>query len=206
MITKIRKTVKWLLCAALFTIHYSLFISCNPEPDESDLFTATGETASDYMNRKSELSSFVYILNRVGLDRNLSAYGQYTCFAPTNEAVSKYIDDLWNDSEALLPHNGMTEHSLEGLTDSLCNDIAKYHLSNGVYTTIDMGGGGMSVNTMLGRPINTSGAVDSLGRVTLNMESVIVEPDSVVTNGVVHVLNKVVPRRNRTRVEDMERM
>lgn len=206
MITKIRKTVKWLLCAALLTIDYSLFISCNPEPDESDLFTATGETASDYMKRKSELSSFVYILSRVGLDRNLSAYGQYTCFAPTNEAVSKYIDDLWNDSEALLPHNGMTENSLEGLTDSLCNDIAKYHLSNGVYTTIDMGGGGMSVNTMLGRPINTSGAVDSLGRVTLNMESVIVEPDSVVTNGVVHVLNKVVPRSNRTLVEDMERM
>ena len=35
--------------------------SCNPEPDESDLFTATGETAADYISRKSELSSFNYI-------------------------------------------------------------------------------------------------------------------------------------------------
>ena len=37
MITKTNKTVKWLVCVALFTIHYSLFISC------SDMF----ETESD---------------------------------------------------------------------------------------------------------------------------------------------------------------
>ena len=52
-------------------------MSCNPEPDESDLFTATGETAADYIKRKAELTSFDYILSRVGLDRNLSAYGEY---------------------------------------------------------------------------------------------------------------------------------
>ena len=33
--------------------------------------------------------------------------------------VQEFIDSLWNDPEALIPHNGMTEHSLEGLTDSL---------------------------------------------------------------------------------------
>lgn len=185
----------------------TMLTACNPEPDESDLFTATGETAFDYIERKSELSSFYYILSRVGMDRNLSAYGQYTCFAPTNEAVSRYVEQLYNDDEAMIPHNGMTENSLEGLTDSLCNDIARYHLvSNTIYTTIDMGGGGITIPTMLGRPINTSGSVDSIGRVTLNTEAVIVEPDSVVTNGVVHVIDHVVPRSNRVLIEEMERM
>ena len=192
---------------AIASIASVALTACNPEPDESDLFTATGETAFDYIERKSELSSFYYILNRVGLDRNLSAYGQYTCFAPTNDAVAKYVDDLYNDEEALIEHNGMTENSLQGLTDSLCNDIARYHLVyNTIYTTIDMGGGGISVPTMLGRPITTSGAIDSIGRVTLNAKAVIVEPDSVVTNGVVHVIDAVVPRSNRTVVEEMERI
>ena len=88
-------------------------VSCNPEPDESDLFTATGETAADFINRTEQLSSFKYILTRVGLDRNLASYGEYTCFIPNNEAVATYINELYNDEEASIPHNGMTANSLE---------------------------------------------------------------------------------------------
>lgn len=178
-------------------------VSCNPEPDESDLFTATGETAADYISRKSELSSFNYILNRVGLDRNLAAYGEYTCFIPTNDAVSTYITNLYNDPEAAIPHNGMTEESLEGLTDSLCNDIAKYHLASSSMTTIDMGGGSGSINTLLRIPVSSDG---STGQVVLNKVATIVEPDSVVTNGVVHVINAVIPRNTRLLSEEMERI
>ena len=180
-------------------------VSCNPEPDESDLFTATGETASDFIKRKAELTSFDYILSRVRLDRNLSSYGEYTCFAPTNDAIANYIDSLWNDQEAIIPHNSMTENSLEGLTDSLCNDIALYHLAAGIHNTIEMGGAGSSVATMLGRPVQTSGSIDSLGRVTLEKLAVIVEPDSLVTNGIVHVLNRVIPRSTRLIADELER-
>ena len=136
--------------------------SCNPEPDESDLFTATGETAADFIKRKAELSSFAYILNRVGLDRNLSSYGKYTCYVPTNDAVTSYLDSLYNDQEAVIPHNGMSENSLEGMSDSLCNDIARYHLSTGVNTTIDMGGGSGTLSTMLRIPITTDGTTGTI--------------------------------------------
>ena len=108
-----------LLTGALSLLGLMLLASCNPEPDESDLFTATGETAADYIKRKPELTSFDYILNRVGLDRNLSAYGEYTCFIPTNDAVDAYLKKLYNDEEAVIPHNGMTELSLEGLSDRM---------------------------------------------------------------------------------------
>jgi len=205
MITKTDKAVKWLVCAALFTIHYPLLISCNPEPNESDLFTATGETAADYIKRKAELTSFDYILSRVRMDRNLSTYGEYTCFAPTNEAISVYIDSLWNDQEAIIPHNGMEANSLEGLSDSLCSDIAMYHLAAGTHNTIEMGGAGGTVATMLGRPVQTSGDVDSLGRVTIEKLAVIIEPDSIVTNGIVHVLNHVIPRSTRLIADELER-
>lgn len=180
-----------------------LMTSCNPEPDESDLFTATGETAADFIKRKSELSSFNYILNRVGLDRSLSAYGEYTCFVPNNKAVEVYIQKLWNDQEALIPHNGLTEPSLEGLTDSLCNDIAKYHLASGVRNTIEIGGGGTTVNTLLGQPFSTS--TDSLGYVRLNSSAAIIEADSIVTNGIVHVIDSVIPRNTRLIINELER-
>lgn len=179
------------------------FSSCNPEPDESDLFTATGETAADYIKRKAELSSFDYILNKVGLDRNLSAYGEYTCFIPTNDAVEAYIHQLYNDAEAAIPHNGMTAESLEGLTDSLCNDIAKYHLASGVTTTIDLGGGSGSISTMLRIPVTSDGTT---GKIVLNKVATIIEPDSVVTNGVVHVIDSVIPRNTRLLPEELDRL
>lgn len=184
-------------------------VSCNPEPDESDLFTATGETAADFIKRKADLTSFDYILSRVRLDRNLSSYGEYTCFAPTNEAIQLYIDSLWNDPEATIEHNSMTEQSLEGLSDSLCNDIARYHLATGIHNTIEMGGGGSTVNTMLGRPVQTASVTDTSsvyrGLVIIEKQAVIVEADSVVTNGIVHVLNRVIPRSTRLIVDELER-
>ena len=81
--------------------------SCNKEPDESNLYTFTGETIETFIEKDSTLSSFNYILNRVGLDRMMASYGQYTCYAPTNEGVAHYIDSLYNDPEATIEHNGM---------------------------------------------------------------------------------------------------
>ncbi len=182
------------------------FTGCNPEPDESDLFTATGETAADYIKRKPELSAFDNILSKARLDRNLSAYGEFTCFIPTNDAVMAYIDQLYNDEEASIPHNGLTGNSLEALidNDSLCNDIAKYHLhSSEALTTIDMGGGTGSISTMLRIPISSDG---STGRVVLNKVATIIEPDSVVTNGVVHVIDQVIPRNTRLLPEELDRL
>lgn len=190
--------------------------ACNPEPDESDLYTSTGETAADYIKRKSELTSFDQILSRVRLDRNLSSYGEYTCFAPTNEAIAQYIDSLYNDTEAPLPHNGLSANSLEGLidpnnqySDSLCNDIAKYHLASGTHSTIEMGGGGTTVNTMLGRPVQTAGITDTSsvyrGNVAIEKVAVITQPDSIVTNGIVHIINHVIPRSTRIIVDELER-
>ena len=101
------------------------FVSCQNDPEGDDLYTATGKTINDYIVEDADLTSFEYILQRIGLDKSLSACGTYTCFAPTNEGVTAYIDSLWNDDECRTPHNGLTANSLEGLTDSLCTDIAK---------------------------------------------------------------------------------
>lgn len=93
--------------------------SCVAEPDDSNLYTFTGQTIEDFLKVNDDFSNFNYILTRSGYDRLMATYGTYTCFAPTNAAVQEYVDSLWADEECEIPHNGMTEQSVEGLTDSL---------------------------------------------------------------------------------------
>lgn len=177
--------------------------SCNEEPDGSNLYTFTGNTVETFLQKDSNLTAFNYILQRAGMDKMMAAYGQYTCYAPTNQAVSRYIDSLYNDKEAIVAHNSMTANSLEGLSDSLCTDIAKYHLCNGLYSIIDMGGSGTTITTMLGRPISSS--VNGSGKTVLNGVAVITSEDNKVTNGLVHIVNQVCPRSTRMLADELKR-
>ena len=171
-------------------------VSCSNEPDGEDLYTATGKTIAEYLEEDPDLSSFVYILRQVGLDKTLASYGQYTCFAPSNAGVAAYLDSLYEDDKSPIPHNGMTEKSLYGLTDSLCNDIAKFHLLSSVRMIADMSGSGTSINTMLGYAFTAS--IDDQGRTTLNNVAHIINADNEATNGYFHKLDNVISRDTRT--------
>ena len=190
--------------AALLVLHSSLCVSCKEDIDESNLYTFTGETIEDYLtNRSEQFSSFNYILSRIGYDKILSAYGTYTCFAPGNEAVAEYIDSLYNDqTNKDLPHNGMTAQGLEGLTDSLCKDIALFHLLNTEVMGIHMGNG-MTIKTLLGRDINTN--IDSItGQVMVSRYSAITSMDNELENGVLHEIDHVIRRSNMLVAGEME--
>lgn len=182
--------------------------SCSEDIDESNLYTFTGQTIEDFLvANDSAFSSFNYILTRSGYDRILSSYGSgngeyYTCFAPNNAAVAKYVNDLYNDTvDAKIPHNGMTENSLEGLTDSLCLDITLYHIAGTKILTTDMGSNG--IRSLLGRMIIT-GTRATDGLTVLNEKAAIIGRDNEVVNGVVHVIDSVIPRSNRTVVKELD--
>ena len=176
------------------------FNACKEDIDESNLYTFTGETIEDYLaNRSDRFSSFNYILTRIGYDNILSAYGTYTCFAPDNDAIKYYVDSLYNDETQKddNPHNGMTAPGIEGLTDSLCKDIALFHLLSTEWRSIDMNGE-KTIPTMLGRDINT--ALDSMSAtVVLNRETMLRTDamDVDLENGILHEINHVITRSNR---------
>lgn len=183
-----------------------IFNSCKEDIDESNLYTFTGETIEDYLeNRSEQYSNFNYILKRIGYDKILAAYGTYTCFAPDNEAVMSYIDSLYNDdTNKDLPHNGMTGPGLEGLTDSLCQDIALFHLLSTEVMSVYMGNG-MTVKTMLGREITTS--FDSISKsVAINRDAKILKEglDVDLENGVLHEISHVITRSNQLIAGEME--
>ena len=193
-----------LVVFATFFVTLSMLTGCKENIDESNLYTFTGETIEDFLaNRDDQYSSFNYILKRIGYDKILSAYGQYTCFAPNNDAVSHYLDSLYNDPVNVdNPHNGMTGQGLEGLTDSLCRDIALFHLSATQWMGVDMSSG-KTISTMLGRDLNTG--IDSVsGSIMINRYSAIVTMDNELENGILHEIDHVIQRSNRLMAGEME--
>jgi uncharacterized surface protein with fasciclin (FAS1) repeats len=188
--------------------------SCKEDIDESNLYTFTGETIEDFLvNRSDQYSSFNYILERIGYDKILSGYGTYTCFAPSNEAMSYYVDSLYADmSDKELPHNGIKEdnnwNNLDMMTklslmpDSLCSDIALFHLLNSKVMGVYMGNG-MTIKTILGRDINTETDTIS-GRVLISRSAIITGMDNELENGVLHEINHVITRSNLLVAGEME--
>lgn len=73
--------------------------SCTEEIDTSARYTFTGNTIISYLQSHSEYSEYCTLLEIVKIsDRStstlsqlLSARGQYTCFAPTNDAIYLYL-------------------------------------------------------------------------------------------------------------------
>lgn len=191
-------------CIILSLLSVVVFNACKEDIDEANLYTFTGETIEDYLaNRSEQFSSFNFILSRIGYDKILSAYGTYTCFAPNNEAVAEYLDSLYDDPvNTDLPHNGMTARGLEGLTDSLCEDIALFHLLNTKVMGVNMGNN-MTIKTILGRDVNT--AIDAeTGALLINRASAVTSMDNELENGVLHEINCVIRRSNMLICGEME--
>ena len=221
MITKINQSMRSLLCMILFALCMSVaFVSCTEEPDGSNLFSTDQKTIAELLRDRSELTAFYRILEKGGFDKYMGTYGEYTCFAPVNEGVDYYLDSLYNDesyliSKAKVKHNGIQEDAgwnsldvmekVELMSDSLCDDIARFHLSGEKHLQVDLDPSGTSWTTMkLGRSIRvgffdeTASNPDFIGHTSLNDISAIIDGDIEAINGILHVCSSVIPRSDRT--------
>ena len=195
-------------------------VSCNPEPDESDLYTFTGETIESLIAQDTSLTAFNSILARVGYDKMMATYGSYTCFAPTNAGVSSYCDSLYADKESIIPYNGMANpdpngtyvdsatfasfdlsEKIQWLSDSLCLNIARYHTTSTYRNMVSMVGTG-EISTMLGFEFEFN---SNSGQTVLGNKATILSSDNEATNGLLHIIDNVIPRFTRFIGDIMER-
>ena len=66
--------------------------SCREEIGDEARYTFVGHTIASFLEENKEVySSFIDILDRSGRLSLMKAYGQYTCFAPTNDAIARYL-------------------------------------------------------------------------------------------------------------------
>ncbi len=188
----------------------SVLTSCYESPDDVQPYGADELTIEQMITERENLTAFNAILKKCGYDKKLSTYLEYTCFAPVNEGVNEYLDSLYKDDNKRFPHNGIQEASnfqtlsvvdkVALMSDSLCEDICRYHMSGELFEQINIDGTTTCSTLLTGRSIEASTfeSGEYAGKSSLNSYSAIIDGDLEALNGRLHVCSKVIPRSDRT--------
>ena len=166
----------------------TMMVGCSDEPDSENYYTFKGEMMSTYLQTRDQYSLFASIVTRAGLMDLLSAYGAYTCFAPDNDAVNRYLSERGYSS-------------IDQLSKADCDTIARTHLMDVMYTTFDMPDGVLTTPNMNSRYLEVSRKLDndSNAVVFLNDDAHIYYElqDDSVENGIVQPIDRVLQSSNR---------
>lgn len=128
------------------------------------------------ISAQDNLSVFNIALNMTDLPALLSSNNNFTVFAPDNQAFEE-IEDL----DSILDN------------EELLNSILKLHIVEGVFKSNQIPPGKTNIKTLNGQDIIINNTNNSI-TVANDNESVIatvIEPDLLASNGVIHVINKV---------------
>lgn len=191
------------------------FTGCQEEVDQSNRFTFTGEVISTHLeNNPEKYSHFVEILSKASIGvksegtllKTLSTYGAYTCFAPINEAVEKFVQEQYEIYKTSIENNakdpdkypiiytGIESPNVSDLTAEKCTEIARNHVIEDEFKTVDFSAGfSLPKTSMSYRTIQTNTAIVDQERkyyVGIN-NAEIIEADIATYNGTVHSLNEV---------------
>lgn len=185
---------KYLIAAFVAVGALAGVTSCSDDMPSESYYTFKGEMLSDYLKNRPEFSDFMSIVQRAGKMDLLSAYGRYTCFAPTNDAVQEYLSQR-NIS------------SISQLSDKDCDTIASTAIVEYIYGTADfIGVNFLGRTNMLGRnlsvestpviedgdTVNTTFLINRTGLIIMSLAN-----DSV-ENGIVHPVSSMVVASNLT--------
>ena len=170
------------LCAAL------LLTSCVDNDDDVPMSRYTSErmTAAQFLTENQDrVGSFIGILQRTSYFAMLSTYGDFTVFVPNNEAVAKYL-------------SANHYSSIDEIPDAVCDTLARTHIiKTKAYFTTDISEGSLGMNmaeTFIELSIETDAERDNAVAHYANKVARMVEFDDSVTNGVVHIVNNIIPR------------
>jgi len=152
----------------------TVFTSCEKEEDP---LMSTDLSIVEYASLDENFTSLVQALSRADLVSALSGAGNFTVFAPTNEAFNDLLNDLGLMS--------VTEIPLETLKSVLLYHVVGEEkkstmLESGYYNTLSMSFNGyMSLKVDLGMGVK------------INNSANVIAADVDVKNGVIHVIDKV---------------
>lgn len=190
-----------LLTAVAVVAVCAAFYSCQDSVNEDDLYTFTGQTITDYLEKSDNYTDFAYICSKVKLSKKsdsyvsqlLAARGNYTVFAPTNDAVQAYLDSVY-----VSPDYDITQ-----IPDSTAEYIVRNAIidngNDAAYLTTDFQTGALDKTNMNDRYITISYANDTVtgeAQTFINESSRLVNADVELENGVVQGVNKVLDLSN----------
>jgi uncharacterized surface protein with fasciclin (FAS1) repeats len=156
------------------------------------------ETTTDDVNivgyldkNLDSFSLFREILERTETSAFLNAYGAYTCFAPTNSGVRKYLQDLGAATVAAADLNTL-------------KDMVRLHLLEDTIYTGSFTDGKLPVITMYGQFLVTSVTFkDGVSRYIVNRQATVTRTNIRVGNGVIHEIDNVLIPSKKTIAEQL---
>lgn len=160
---------------------------CNTDNVDEYYVTFTGDMIYSYLKSEPEsFSEFIQIIDDVSLKGMLSAYGSYTCLAPTNEAIDNYLSSLGDN------------FTYDSLSYDEKDYIARTHIIPKEYLTSELVTGAIPTANMNQRYILINFTTDSAGSLVIkvNNDSKITEKDIEVYNGSIQVLDNVLSPSN----------
>lgn len=150
------------------------FTACN---DDNDTVMETNTIVDVAV--KNNLTSLVAAVQRAGLASTLSGNGSFTVFAPTNDAFQALLDSNpnWN--------------SINDIPVETLQSVLLFHVLDGTVRSTDLSD--TYVNTLSTGPNDEplSLQVEVTGGVAFNGDTNPVNFDVNASNGIVHVINKV---------------
>lgn len=178
-------------CIALVMV--LLLGSCYEEQHPGTYYTFSGQTVADFLEQdpNGRFSDFIEVLKKCHTWGELDTYGEYTCFAPTNDAFPEYFKEMSRK-------RNRTIESVEDLTYEDCDTIARTHLIRSTFYMSDLVEGALPSVNLLDRFLTLSydSALNDEGRYRLrnciNKNSHILELDDSVENGVVQVVDSII--------------
>lgn len=160
------------------------------------MYTFTGQLMADYISSEETLSNFCYLTKKVRLSRYsestvydlLSARGNFTCFAPSNEAVQAYLDSVYNTKDYDIT---MTPDST---AEFIVNNCLIDHENSPALLSTSFIEGTIETQSFAGRFVTVDFDTISGGRAAIYVDkySRITATDIEVENGVLHKVEKVV--------------
>lgn len=130
-------------------------------------------------NNPNEFSEITSIIKRAEASGYLNAYGTYTLFAPTNNAVKTYLSKYGKSA-------------VEDLDVAAVKDLLRFHLIKDTLSTSVFTDGKMPNITQYGQYLITSVAiVDGKASYRINRQATITKGNIITGNGIIHVIDKV---------------
>lgn len=165
------------------------FVACVDNDDDvpESRYSATKLTAAQLLEENEErVGEFIAMLKRTPYYSLLTTYGNYTVFAPNNDAVNKY-----------LATNGY--ETVEAIPEAVCDTLVRSHIIKGekAFFTTDRAEGTLGLNmadTYISLNIASDVEHNNAIAYYANKVAKLIEYDDSVSNGVVHFVNNIIPR------------
>lgn len=175
--TLFQKTVPFLLRMILLLMGTVWMTSCDSffeKSMEGETYRVYDDKMIDEIMFDQNLTSFLSIVEKAEYTGTIHAYGAYTLFAPTNEAVDGYLKDK-NISD------------LTALSKEEAVSIVRYHLIKDTLRTSDFVDGRLASPNFAKKYLTTKFEENYI----VNRQAKITVKDLRGANGILHVIDKV---------------